>query len=148
METQELAPIEAIKQLKARYFRLMDQKRWDEWVEVFTPDVHIDTSDDGGPDFVLDGRDVFRAKLQPMIATAVTTHHGHMPEITLTGPTTATGVWAMFDHVLWPDGGFGELIGSGWYEEEYRYTDGVGWQISTMVLRRNRVVLGGKQIIP
>jgi len=24
---------------KARYFRLMDQKRWDEWREVFTEDV-------------------------------------------------------------------------------------------------------------
>jgi len=34
----EIVEIEAIKQLKARYFRLMDEKRWDEWAEVFTED--------------------------------------------------------------------------------------------------------------
>ncbi|NOT53085.1 MAG: SnoaL-like domain-containing protein, partial [Deltaproteobacteria bacterium] len=31
--------VEQIQQLKARYFRLMDQKRWDEWRELFTEDV-------------------------------------------------------------------------------------------------------------
>src|SRR5262245_37696101 len=34
----ELVEIEEIKQLKARYFRLMDEKRWDEWAEVFAED--------------------------------------------------------------------------------------------------------------
>ncbi len=32
---QRLVDIEAIKQLKARYFRLLDTKRWDEWGQVF-----------------------------------------------------------------------------------------------------------------
>jgi hypothetical protein len=36
---QELWEIEAIKQLKARYFRLMDAKDWRGLAEVFTPDV-------------------------------------------------------------------------------------------------------------
>ena len=36
------------------------------------------------------------------LAQAVTVHHGHMPEIELTSPITATGIWAMFDIVQSP----------------------------------------------
>ena len=38
MELTDLLEIEQIKQLKARYFRLMDQKRWDEFAQLFTED--------------------------------------------------------------------------------------------------------------
>ena len=31
MTPDDLVEIEQIRQLKARYFRLMDQKKWDEW---------------------------------------------------------------------------------------------------------------------
>ena len=41
--------IETIKQLKARYFRLMDTKDWDGLAEVFTADVVIDVSEEGSP---------------------------------------------------------------------------------------------------
>ena len=30
-----------------------------------------------------------------LLASAVTVHHGHMPEIALLGPDRATGIWAM-----------------------------------------------------
>ena len=43
---QQLMDIEAIKQLKARYFRFMDEKRWDEWGQVFTHDATLDTTED------------------------------------------------------------------------------------------------------
>ena len=33
---ESLLAIEQIRQLKARYFRLLDTKQWDEWGEVFT----------------------------------------------------------------------------------------------------------------
>ena len=39
MTAEQTADIEAIRQLKARYFRLMDQKRWEELLDVFTADV-------------------------------------------------------------------------------------------------------------
>ena len=35
---QQLLDIEQIKQLKARYFRLMDTKQWDDWGMVFATD--------------------------------------------------------------------------------------------------------------
>ena len=49
MTPEELTEIERIKQLKARYFLLMDQKRWDEWADVFCEDVTIDTTEEGAP---------------------------------------------------------------------------------------------------
>src|SRR5712692_5475725 len=39
MKRHTIEEIEQIKQVKARYFRLMGQKRWDEWKELFTEDV-------------------------------------------------------------------------------------------------------------
>ena len=64
MTPEDLVEIELIRQLKARYFHFMDQKRWDEWEQVFCEDVVIDTTQDG-PD-VLHGRAVFRAYLIPI----------------------------------------------------------------------------------
>ena len=39
--SQELLDRAAIKELKARYFRLVDAKDWQAWREVFTDDVHV-----------------------------------------------------------------------------------------------------------
>lgn len=140
---------EEIKQLKARYFRLMDQKRWDEWVDVFTPDVSIDTTHDSGPGTEMTGRDTFRTFLEPMLVGAITLHHGHMPEIQILSETEATGVWSMDDHIVFSEAsGMGELRGSGWYEERYECGADRRWRIASMTLRRQRVVLGGVQVYP
>ena len=125
--------IEAIKQLKARYFRLMDVKDWDGMREVFADDVYIDTTDSGGR--VVQGADDFMAGLRSLLADVVTVHHGHMPEIELTSDTTATGIWALQDLLRWPDGR--ELYGYGHYHEEYEKVDG-RWRIKRMTLTRLR----------
>lgn len=39
MDLATVDAVEQISQLKARYFRLMDQKQWEEWRDVFTEDV-------------------------------------------------------------------------------------------------------------
>jgi uncharacterized protein (TIGR02246 family) len=128
-----LAEIEAIKQLKARYFRTMDTKDWDAMRQVFTDDVVMDTSSSGGG--VVTGADEFMAFLQSAIGDVVTVHHGHMPEIELTSPTTATGVWAMEDMLRWPDGS--EMHAYGHYHETYVKVDGA-WRIATSTLTRLR----------
>ena len=129
--------IEAIKQLKARYFRLMDTKDWRAFREVFTPDVHVDVSGEGGG--VHDGVDTFLEMLEPTLRDVVTVHHGHMPEIELTSPTTATGIWAMEDHLRFPEGApFAELHGYGHYHETYAKADG-HWRIASLRLARLRL---------
>ena len=126
--------IEAIKQLKARYFRSMDTKDWSGMREVFADDVTMDTTGSGGA--VVTGADEFLRFLRGAIGDVVTVHHGHTPEIELTSPTTASGVWAMEDMLRWPDGR--ELHGYGHYHETYEKTGGA-WRIKTSKLTRLRM---------
>lgn len=146
-DVERLAAIEDIKSLKARYFRLMDTKQWEAWAQVFTDDVVMDVSDEMGapPDDpeagIHHGRDTVVAFVSGAIGRARTVHQGHMPEITVTGPDTATGTWAMFDYVdlPGPDGSSAFVFhGYGHYHEEYRRVDGQ-WCIARLALRRLRV---------
>jgi uncharacterized protein (TIGR02246 family) len=123
--------IEAIKQLKARYFRTMDTKDWDGMREVFTDGVVMDTTDSGGG--VITGADEFLAFLRPTLDDAVTVHQGHMPEIQLTSATTAAGIWALEDTIRWPDGT--TMHGFGHYHETYEKSDGT-WRIASSTLTR------------
>ena len=62
-----------------------------------------------------------------------------MPEIELTGPDTATGIWAMFDYVEFsPAPNRTGLQGYGHYHETYTKVDG-RWYIQFMKLTRLRV---------
>jgi hypothetical protein len=125
--------IEAIKQLKARYFRTMDTKDWAGMRRVFMDDVVTDTTASGGS--VITGADRFIAYLEETLADAVTVHHGHMPEIELKSATSATGVWALEDWVRWDAGG---IHGFGHYHETYVKVDGE-WRIASLTLTRLRL---------
>jgi uncharacterized protein (TIGR02246 family) len=122
---------EAIRRLKARYFRTMDTKDWAGMREVFTDDVLMDTSESGGG--VVCGADAFMAFLRETLDGTVTVHHGHMPEIDLTSETTATGIWALNDIVIWPNGM--RLDGYGHYHDTYEKSAG-GWRIKSSKLTR------------
>lgn len=129
--------IEAIRQLKARYFRTMDAKDWDAMAQVFTDDVVMDATGGGGPR--TEGIEPFMAFLVETIGPAVTVHQGHMPEIDITSDTTATGIWALNDILIWPDGT--RVDGYGHYHETYvKQSD--GWKISSSALTRLHVDFG------
>jgi len=126
--------IEAIKQLKARYFRTMDTKDWAAMRAVFSDDVVVDTTGSGGN--VIEGADEFMTFLRGTIGDVVTVHQGHMPEITLISPTSASGIWALEDRLRYEDGS--ELQGFGHYHETYEKT-GTEWRIKTLTLTRLRM---------
>ena len=86
--------LEEIKKLKARYFRGLDSKDWDLYQDVFAEDVHVDLTVAGGE--VYRGRDQFMAYARGL-KLVQSVHQGHMPEIELTSPSTATGVWSFED---------------------------------------------------
>jgi hypothetical protein len=136
---QRLLDIEEIKRLKARYFRSLDLKDWDDLGDVFTEDAHVDYSLPGsnrvGRAAVIE---FIRAKVGPLR----TVHHGHMPEIEVSGDT-ARGVWAMFDMVEGPEVGGPVMRGYGHYHEEY-VRDGARWRISRLRLTRLRTDRGVK----
>ena len=126
--------IEDIKQLKARYFRMMDTKDWNGLAQVFTEDVEIDVRGEGGgvTKSVADYIPFLRAAVEDVI----TVHHGHMPEIQLTSPTTAVGIWALEDQLWWPEGApIKYMHGFGHYHETYEKRDS-GWRIKTMTITR------------
>lgn len=132
-----LVAIEEIKQLKARYFRLMDLKLWDDWGKVFAAGCTMEVPE---ADMSVTGRDEIVRTVSTALTGSTTTHHGHMPEIEITGEGTAKGIWAMFDYVQWPkdDETTWGLQGYGHYIEQYVVEDG-GWRIARTKLERLRV---------
>jgi hypothetical protein len=137
-QLQRLLDIEDIKQVKARYFRYLDTKQWDRWGTVFATDVRMEVPE---ADVELDGRDTVVSSVSAALEGARTVHHGHMPEIEITGPDTARGIWAMVDYVEWPgadDGTRSGMHGYGHYHDDYR-REGGRWRISTTRLERLRI---------
>jgi uncharacterized protein (TIGR02246 family) len=134
----QILAIEEIKRLKARYFRLMDTKRWDEYALVFAKDAVMEVPEANVENH---GREAIVRGVSRVLEGVRTVHHGHMPEIELTGPDTARGVWAMFDYVEFPAAKSGERVGLkgyGHYHEEYVREDGQ-WRIARLRLERLRI---------
>ncbi len=138
--------LEALRVLKARYFRLLDTQRWDELAELFTDPALIDVSGersdpgDGGATSTSPAE--FVEGVARALRGARSVHHGHMPELLLTSSSTATGIWSMEDRIWWPEGSpVRRLHGWGHYHERYRRDPdpgiGVdGWRIESMRLER------------
>jgi len=121
----DLQEIEAIKRLKYKYLRCLDQKRWPELATCFTPDAK---SSYGDGKYSFDERDAIMHFLETsMPRTMLTSHRVHHPEIDLTSATTATGIWALDDVVIETKGGF-TIRGAAFYRDEYIKVDGE-WKI-------------------
>ena len=128
-----LLEIEAIKQLKARYCRYLDTKRWEDWRTLFADDFVSDTSPSGGK--LITGADEFVSYVRAMLGANPTVHQVHAPEVALRTATSATGVWALQDVVRLRPGI--NLNGFGHYHETYEKSDR-GWLIKTSTLTRLR----------
>jgi hypothetical protein len=128
--------IDAIKQLKAGYFQNVDAKNWPALRALLHPLVTVDTTCSLGP--VLVGRDPFIAFLKVSLGLAETHHQGYDPQIKLTSPTTAEGVWTMEDVLIYA-GTLG-VHGYGHYQDRYEKVDGK-WVVKYSKLTRTRIDL-------
>lgn len=138
---EDLAAIEAIRQLKARYCRFFDTGQWDRLAGLFTPDARLEgftsVPDGSGPE-------AFIAAVSVRLSGAVSIHHVTAPEIVPDGPDRARGIWAMSDFVQLatdPDDRASEdrgWRGWGYYQEAYARHGGV-WRIAFMRLVRSRL---------
>ena len=138
----DLLALEAIRQLKASYCRFVDTKQWDRLAVLLLPETRLygfgSVGDGGTPaEFV--------AGLSKRLARVISVHHVLNPEIGLTSPDTARGIWPMMDYLEFPEGegpheapGSRGFMGWGHYEEEYRRTAD-GWRFSYMRLSRLRI---------
>jgi hypothetical protein len=122
MTPEDLVEIEEIKRLKYRYMRCLDQKLWDELESCFTEDATVAYS---GGHYSVEGRAAIIEWLRNSMGSEgfLSSHRVHHPEIDLTGPSTATGTWALEDTVIIADFGFA-LRGAAFYTDEYVKQDG------------------------
>jgi hypothetical protein len=149
---------EQIRELKARYFRLMDTKRWEEYATLFLDDSVFDVTEafkdpDGSDGTGLEasvrepiiGRDAIVAYVSRGLEARVrSVHAGFMPEIEILSESRARGVWAMEDRVWPPDGPVAMMHGWGHYHETYTRKDG-RWYIQTLKITRLRLELVPRQ---
>ena len=123
----DLQEIEAIKRLKYRYCRTLDQKLWDELAQCLTEDCR---SAYGDGHFAFDGRAAIMTFLRDALGptSRISSHRVHQPEIELTSPTTATGVWALDDVVIETEAKL-TIRGAAFYHDEYVKVGGE-WKIA------------------
>ena len=134
---ERLIAIEEIKLVKARRCRAVDSKDWELYRACHTPDCKsYALGSDSDP---IVGRDAMTASVEKSLIGKTTVHHVHMPEITLTSPVSAEGVWAMEDMLWWEHKGVAHWThGYGHYHETYEKHGGQ-WLIASRKLIRTRV---------
>ncbi len=122
--------IEAIKKLKAKYFRCVDKKLWEEMETVLTEDA---VADYGMGIELLQGRKAIMEFLKKNLDrdSMISVHQGHNPEIEITSDTTARGVWVLNDRLIIQT----IATSSGWryYEDEYVKVNGEWKKKSTKI---------------
>lgn len=122
-----LENLEAIRQLKYRYFRLLDSKRWVELGACFTDDATA-AYDSGKYSYT--GRDAILEFLRTSLGShdILSLHQGHHPEITLIDVERARGTWYLEDYLIFRSAGM-RLRGAAFYDDDYVCHDGV-WRIA------------------
>ena len=122
--------IEAIKNLKAKYFRCVDKKLWEEMETVLTEDA---VADYGMGIELLQGREAIIEFLKKNLGrdSMISVHQGHNPEIEITSDTTARGVWVLNDRLIIQT--IATLNGWRYYEDEYVKLNGEWKKKSTKI---------------
>ena len=133
-DVQRMMDIEAIKQLKHRYFRCIDTANWEE----LEPGLHADMKTHymgGGYEFKLASRAEFLATMeQAFHSEAVGRNNGSRPEIDRLSDTEATGIWYLYDH-FWSMNNDSLTHGTALYWDRYVKEDG-RWQIKETTYQR------------
>ena len=141
----DLVELEAIKRLKYKYLRCLDQKLWDELAECFVENA---TSAYGGGKYSYEGRDAILEFLRDAMGadTFHSSHQVHHPGIDFSSETSASGVWALEDVVI--DTRFEITIrGAAFYEDEYVKLDGE-WKIRHTGYRRTYEEMQPRKEVP
>jgi hypothetical protein len=123
-----LEDMEAIKRLKYAYWRCLDTKSWDELAGCFTTDATVDY---GSGQYCFRGVDAIIGFLRNALGGETGhrgLHHGHHPEITLTGPTTAEGTWALYNYFFNTGQDRCARIGAFYHDRYQKLAD--GWKIA------------------
>ena len=146
--TERLLAIEDIRQLKARYFRLLDAQDWSAYLSLFALDAVMDMRDvlrdplSGEPprdELYLVGLAAIEAFVLGGVSGGRTVHLGHMAEIDITSAATASAIWVLEDYGRWPQrSSVRRLHGLGHLYDDYERIDG-RWLIKRTRMTRMMV---------
>jgi hypothetical protein len=114
-----------ICELKAHYFRAVDTHDWALLESLFVPGAAFDAGRSPA-----EGAAAFAQHVSKFHGGNWSSHHGHMPEITIEGDS-ASGIWAMETYVGRPAGKTSREYGH--YREIYVRTPD-GWRISSLAV--------------
>lgn len=147
-DIDKLLAVYEIQTLKSRYYRFLDTKDWAGFETTFAPDAVIDFRGAVTPadeNLLFPTAQAFIDNVRPMMTPMTTAHQGHMPEIEILSPTSASAVWALEDRVWVPDdipAGFSWSRGLGHTYETYSRQEGGAWVIQSMRLTRLKTEQG------
>ena len=119
-----LEDIEAIKQLKAKYWHCIDMKQWEELAETLSEEVDADLGVFKPPDKQSYVQFMKNTVDRSSIAGI---HQGHNPEIEITSDTTARGKWELYNYLV-DSAANKTLTFAAFYEDEYLKEEGQ-WKI-------------------
>ena len=145
-ETERLVAIEAIRELKTKYWRGVDSGDSALVRSILAEDSVLDctgccTDPASGVDhmpqmnIIMRGREAWQTgNLEhPRL---ITVHQGHQHEIEVMSETNARGVWAFTDRFFMPPGSpFSRMTGYGHYHDTYEKVAGT-WLLKTMRFTR------------
>jgi hypothetical protein len=142
LELERILVIEAIRDLKARYCRLADQKQWDQFGRLFAPDAKARfLGPDGTVRIEIEGDRAIAETIGSRVGDNLPVHHVFSAEFDIQSDTEARATWAMEDWMFQPDGKEAEwrtMHGLGHYHESYKKIDG-RWVIHTLEQTRLRL---------
>ena len=117
-----LEETEAIKKLKAKYWRAIDTKQWDEIAETLSDDVDADLGLMKPAD-----KQSYVEFVRDTVGDRYCIHQGHNPEIEIIGETTAQGKWELYNELIEPETKK-KLVFTAFYHDEYE-KEGGEWRI-------------------
>ena len=135
---QALEDIEAIRQLKHRYWRACDRQKPDDVRDCFLPEGAVVDYENVGR---FEDRESFVDLYRRLGCrdAMIDIHHGQNPEIELTGPDTARGVWDVYYYGIDLDAHTATQL-AGYYHDEYVRQDGRWWIAETRFFRSSFVM--------
>jgi hypothetical protein len=148
---ERLMLADQIRELMARYVRYADEKRWDDLARLFTPEgVFTPLDVAGDPVARMAGREQIAQVIGTSVGNATAIHHLFSYEIAFQSTVCATGIFAMEDYVLRPEGEeaprrhegavapFKTMHGFGHYRPTFTKISG-DWSIAKMIITRTKL---------
>jgi hypothetical protein len=133
-DVQMLMDMEAIRQVKHRYFRCIDTANVAELAEIFHDDVEVHFVG-GTYEWKLNGKAQYLGSIGGAFHNQSIGHHNaHHPEIQMLSATEATAIWYLNDHMWQLDTGI-YTRGTALYWDRYLKVDG-RWLIRETRYRR------------